>query len=174
MPVTGEILATYRHPRRVLRRQLAGGIREERALVYLMLSCTLVFVAQWPRLSREAALSEEVPFEALFGAALLGWVFFMPLMFYLLAALSHLVARMMGGKGTWFSARLALFWTLLAVSPLWLLHGMVAGFLGQGAALYAVGLLLICAFGVLWMATLIEAEGESAGRGLPSDLKEQA
>jgi len=47
--------------------------------------------------------------------------FFAPLMLYLVAALSHLVAKAFGGTGTSYGARLALFWTLLVVAPLSLL-----------------------------------------------------
>ena len=81
-----------------------------------------------------------------------------PLMAYGLAGLSHLVARAFGGRGSWYSARLALFWTLLATTPAWLLHGLVAGFIGPGPALQAVGGLLLVAFLTIWSLTLREAE----------------
>lgn len=158
MPVTSDIVASYRAPARVLRRQLANGPREDRALVVLMLGCLLMFVAQWPRLSREAALDPAIPREALFGAALLGWVFIMPLVLYLVAALSHLGARLLGGQGSWFGARLALFWAVLAASPAWLLQGLVAGFLGKGAALNLVSIIAIGIFAAIWFSGLREAE----------------
>lgn len=158
MAMLADILATYRRPRQVLRHHLSAGVREDRALVCLMLGCALVFVAQWPRLARAAAQTPDVPFEAYFGAALVSWLFFMPLVFYGLAALSHLGARALGGQGSWFGARMALFWTLLAVSPLWLVQGLVAGLAGPGWALSVAGILLVVTFGGLWAATLIEAE----------------
>jgi hypothetical protein len=46
------------------------------------------------------------------GSRLMALVFIAPLFFYLLAAISHGVARVLGGKGTGFGARLALFWAL--------------------------------------------------------------
>ena len=158
MAVTSDIVASYRAPGRVMRRQLAQGPREDRALVVLMLGCGLMFVAQWPRLSREAALNPDIPREALFGAALMGWVFIMPLVLYLLAPLTHLAARMLGGRGTWFGARFALFWAVLATSPVWLLQGLVAGFLGAGVASGLVSTIAIGIFAVLWFAGLREAE----------------
>ncbi len=45
MPVARDIAATYRGPRRVMRRLLAQGRREDRAIAYLMISCFLIFVA---------------------------------------------------------------------------------------------------------------------------------
>lgn len=158
MSVTRDIVATWRRPRATFRRLLAAGQREDRVLVYLMAACFLIFVAQWPRLAREAFLDGSVPLEARLGGALLAWLFLMPLFFYGLAGFSHLFARMLGGAGTWYGARLALFWTLLAVSPLWLLHGLVAGFLGAGAALNLVASGLVVAFLTIWLLSLSEAE----------------
>ncbi|TCP40853.1 YIP1 family protein [Rhodovulum marinum] len=158
MPITQEIIATWRGPRAAMRRQLKAGQREDRALAYLMLACFLIFVAQWPRLAREAYLDSEIPLEARLGAALFGWMALAPLFFYGIAAFSHLFARMMGGEGSYFGARLALFWTLLAVSPAWLLYGLVAGFLGAGAALNLVASVLTVAFFAIWMLSLAEAE----------------
>jgi hypothetical protein len=82
---------------------------------------------------------------------------------YVIAAASRLLARLLGGRGTWFGARLALFWALLAASPLWLLNGLVAGFIGPGIALNLVGLMAVGAFLLFWGAGLWEAErGEGA------------
>lgn len=157
MPVTTDITATYRGPGRVVARLLALGQREDRALAFLMGGCLLVFVAQLPRLAREAHLTGQA-LDMLLGASLMAWVIIAPLIFYLLAALSHLVARAVGGKGTWFGARLALFWALLASSPVLLFHGLIAGFIGPGAAMQAVGLLWLAVFGWFWLAGLRTAE----------------
>ena len=170
MPVVPDILASYRHPRAVIARKLADGVREDRALATLMGACGLIFVAQWPALSREAFLlaeaakaagtpPDQVPsLQALMGSRLFALVFVAPLVFYLLAALSHLVARVFGGRGTGFGARLALFWALLCTTPLILFQGLVAGFLGDGAANSAVGLVVLAVFLALWISMLVEAE----------------
>ena len=158
MAVTLDILRGWRAPRALIREKLGQGVREDRALAVVMGACLLFFVSQWPRLSREAFLHPEVPLDARMGGALLGWVFIAPLLFYAVAGLSHLVARLLGGKGTWFSSRLALFWALLAVSPLALLNGLVAGFIGEGPAATLVGLLVLAGFLYLWISMLIEAE----------------
>lgn len=159
MAVTTEMLRSWRAPRLAIRRQLAAGAGEPRALAYLMVACTLIFVAQWPRLAREAELDPSVPLEARLGAALLGWVFLAPLFFYGLAALSHLLARVFGGQGTWFGARLALFWSLLVSVPLWLLSGLTAGFFGPGPERTLTGALLAVGFLGHWVLALAEAEG---------------
>ncbi|SEF97465.1 Yip1 domain-containing protein [Thalassococcus halodurans] len=157
MPVTTDIVASYRRPAQVMRRLLSAGTREDRALAMLMAGCVLAFISQLPRLSREAHLTGE-ELNPMLGGALFAWLFIAPLMFYLIAALSHLVARLFKGKGDWFGARLALFWAFLAASPLMLLNGLTAGFVGPGAALTLVGFVWFVAFMVIWLVSLKVAE----------------
>jgi hypothetical protein len=142
-----------------MRQMLAAGQREDRAIVYLMGACFVIFIAQWPRLRREASMNPDgPPFDALVAGALFGILFLAPLLAYLLAALSHVVARLLGGRGTWYGARLALFWTLLVISPLMLLYGMVAGFVGEGPELQITGAVVALAFALIWGISLSEAE----------------
>lgn len=162
MAISTEMLRSWRAPGQAVRRQLAAGVGDPRALAYLIAACGLIFVAQWPRLAREAHLDPSVPLDARVGAALMGWMFIAPLFFYGLAALSHLVARAFGGRGTWFGARLALFWSLLVSVPLWLLSGLTAGFIGPGPALTLTGVLLAVGFLGHWIAALAGAEGFGA------------
>ncbi|MHA6261917.1 YIP1 family protein [Arenibacterium sp. CAU 1754] len=157
MPVASDIVATYRGPGRVIDRLLEAGQREDRALAILMAFCALVFVAQMPRLSREAHLTGQ-DLNMLMGSTLMAWIFIAPLLLYGIAALSHLVARIFGGSGTWYGARIALFWSLLASVPIMLLHGLVAGFIGAGPAQQAVGLIWVLVFGWFWLTCLGRAE----------------
>ncbi|MBT3140326.1 YIP1 family protein [Phaeobacter gallaeciensis] len=161
MPVTTDILATYRGPGRVINRLLEMGQREDRALAILMAGCSIVFVAQMPRLAREAHLTGQ-ELNMLLGGALLGWVIIAPLMFYIIAAVSHIVAQIFGGRGEWYGARLALFWALLAASPLLLLQGLVAGFIGPGTELNIVGGLWVAVFSWFWISGLRQAERSRA------------
>ena len=128
----------------------------------LMLGCALVFVAQWPRLARQAALSDAVPLDALLGGALFAWGVIVPLALYGVAAASHLIARLVGGQGAYYGARLALFWALVAAAPAWLLHGLVAGMIGPGAGLSIIGALALGAFLWIWLAGLVQAERPSS------------
>lgn len=162
MALTTDILASYRSPRRVMRRKLAAGAGEDVALFYLLVACALIFVAQWPVLSRQAFEDPSVPLSARLGGALMAWLFIAPLLMYLLAALSHLLARAFGGAGRYVDARLALFWALLAAAPLWLLNGLVAGFIGPGPELTIVGAIALAGFGTIWLLSLIEAERPGA------------
>ncbi len=140
-----------------MRRLLSHGTREDRALAMLMAGCVLAFLSQLPRLSRVAHLTGE-DLNPMLGGALFAWLFIAPLMFYLIAALSHLVAKLFKGQGDWFGARLALFWAFLAASPLMLLNGLTAGFVGPGPALTLVGFVWFMAFLWIWLSSLKIAE----------------
>jgi len=158
MTVSADILESYRRPRAVLRRKLAAGNAEARALATLMGACLLIFVAQWPALARSAHLDPSIPLDARLGGALMAVVFLVPLFAYGVAAISHLVARAFGGQGSHTGARIALFWSLLAISPLMLLHGLAQGLVGAGPALTILGAIVGLGFLFLWINALIEAE----------------
>ncbi len=156
--MTSDIARTYRAPGRVLRERLSRGATEAHALAILLAACALMFVAQWPRLSRLAFEDPTIPLQARLSGALLGWLFIMPLVFYLIAPLPRLIARLLGGQGTWFGARLALFWAALAAAPLWLLNGLVLGFIGPGPAATLTATIAGLAFAVFWGAGLWQIE----------------
>jgi len=164
MAVTVDIVRSWRRPRAVMRDLLAHGPREDRAIAYLLAACLLLFVAQWPRLVRVAEGLESVPgqqsaeMSQLAAYAFFGSVMVLPLVLYLLAAVSHAVARVLGGQGTWYGARLALFWALLASTPLALLYGLVRGLIGPGQQATLTGLVWTATFLVIWIASLAEAE----------------
>lgn len=155
--VTRDIPRAWLRPRVVMAEHLARGLRDDTAFVFLMVGCSLVFVSQLPRLSREAFLRGE-DFMILMGGTLMAWVFLAPLLFYILALISHVAARLFGGRGTGLGARISLFWALLAVSPAMLLNGLTAGFIGPGPALSAVGLVTFAGFFWIWLSSLYVAE----------------
>lgn len=157
MSVIADIVATYRGPAAVLRRRAAGGQREDRALVILMAGCALLFVAQWPKLSRQAFETGQ-DLQMLIGAALLNLIFVMPLILYVLAGLSHALARLFGGRGDYFKARMALFWAVLASAPVLLLDGLMQGFAGPGPQSDVTGFVALAVFLWFWLGGLIATE----------------
>jgi len=157
MGVANDMMRAYIAPVSVFRARIGTVAREERALAVLMGACLLIFVAQWPRLQRQAFETGE-DFQILVGGALFAWMFAMPLIAYTASLITHLLARLVGGKGTGFGARFALFWALLVASPLWLLWGLVAGFIGPGVEMSLVGTLAFGAFVVHWAINLWVAE----------------
>jgi hypothetical protein len=161
MSVVNDIFLAWRKPRQVMQRHLSHGVREDRALAFLMIACFLIFVAQWPSLSRAAYFQPEISLQQRIASTLFAWLFVVPLMAYGLAALSHMIARLFGGQGSWYGARLALFWALLASIPAWVLYGLVTGLIGDGPAERIVGIVLWVAFGVIWWCNLWVAETQN-------------
>lgn len=164
MAVTADIMRSWRAPRAVMRDLLAQGQREDRAIAYLMAACVLIFVSQGPRLSRQAAGFDLVPgteardLTELLSYALFSWVMLAPIALYGVAALTHMLAKVLGGKGSFYSARLALFWSLLAATPVLLLYGLTAGFVGPGVQAQLVGAIWVAGFCWIWLQSLREAE----------------
>lgn len=157
MTVTTDLVATWRRPRSILRQHLARGRSEPFALSFLLVFLALAFVGQWPVAAREAFLAGEPSASPRIMARALAVLATIPV-WYGLAALGHLAARAMGGQGTWYGARIALFWALASIGPLMLLQGLVAGMMGSGPALTLVTLLVGAAFLWLWATLLHEAE----------------
>jgi hypothetical protein len=157
MSVRRDILATYKGPGSVVRRILSAGQREDRALAFLMIACGLIFVAQAPRLARQAHI-EGQELNMLLGASLMAWLIIAPLALYAIAALASLIGRVLGGNGTMYGARVALFWALLASSPLILLVGLVAGFIGPGVQLEFVEFIWFACFAWFWVSGSLAQE----------------
>ena len=157
MSATTELVATWRRPREGVRRHLARGVSEPFAFSLLLIFLILAFVGQWPAAAREAFVNGEVSAWPRILPTAYGLLAAIPLL-YGLAALSRIVARALGGKGSWYGARIALFWALATTGPLILLTGLVAGMIGPGPALLLVRALTGAAFLWLWLTMLHEAE----------------
>jgi hypothetical protein len=169
--LTGAVLSAYRDPRGAMRRQVAAGPAEARALAWLMLACLLYWVASVPEAARGATrVAAEDPVTAVLAANLFGFMVLAPLIFYGWAGVLHLGARAFGGTGGFAGARAALFWTLLLGAPLALALAAlgtldeavpalarwdVSAWLGYAALAYWFWLLA---------AALAEAEGFSRAR----------
>ena len=156
MSLTLNILRSYRRPRAVVRGLALGGLREPQLLFFNALACGLIFVAHWPGLSRAATLDPSITLEQRMGGALFGVMFLLPLMLYGVAGLLQLALKL-GGRpvpGLW--ARLALFWSLLAVTPLMLMQGGITALLGQTAAAQMFGFVVTGVFLYILVQSLRE------------------
>jgi len=162
MTLLGRIVGTWRDPRGTMRALLAGPAREDRALAVLMGAAALVVVGEIPAATAAAARDPSIPLDARIGGALMGAVFVLPLLAYALAGLSRLIARLLGGCGTWFGARMALFWALLSVQPAVLAHAALEAVVGRGAVSGGVGIVAFAGFLYLWIGMLIAAESPAA------------
>lgn len=152
-----DIVRTWVRPGHVMRNHLAMGVREDRAIMFLMVACGLIFVAQLPRLSRTAHLTGDA-IDKLVAYEFLAWVMIWPLGFYAIAFVSRMIAQVLGGQGTPYGARLSLFWALLASVPAALLYGLSAGFIGPSQGTTLAGVIWLGGFLLIWMICLRESE----------------
>jgi Yip1-like protein len=142
-----DIVQTYSAPKQVLARKMADIPGEPHLLAYVVFATILSFLARLPGMIDGNNSGQ--PLEALVGANFVASIIFAPLFLYALAALTRLASKIFGGKGSWQSARLALFWPLIALQPLLI----VAQFLETLAlpALVSVGLSWGSAVFFLWL-----------------------
>jgi hypothetical protein len=159
MALTSDIVESWRRPRAVVRRLQGAGRSEPFVFTFLFVFLLLAFTALAPYLSRQAALHPEVPLLARLFAAALGMLALIPL-FYLLAALGHLVARLMGGTGSFYDGRLALFWALTCTTPAMLIYGLARAFAADSAGVGVLGGLTFVVFLVFYATLLREVEGQ--------------
>ena len=114
MSLVSDMLASYRGPRAVVSRLLGQGVREDRALVYLMAGCLMAFCAQLPRLGREAHLAGESLSGTMVGT-LFACLFILPLVFYVLGIVAQILILPLR-RLTGYAMRLTLFWAFFAAS----------------------------------------------------------
>ncbi|MGJ8596925.1 YIP1 family protein [Sulfitobacter sp.] len=161
MALTQDIFATYKGPRRVVSRFLAQGRNEVRALLFVLIAGVLMFIAVAPYQAREAQLDPAVPFEARLYWSALFYILIVPLMIYLFAAIIWGLARIARRQITGYEIRFTLIWALLATTPIMLLMGLTAGFIGPSIQLQAIGLIWLLVFVWFWISGLLIADGAS-------------
>jgi hypothetical protein len=169
MPLSTDMLRTWRCPRRVIRGLMEQGPREDRLILLAMIGCFLMFIAQLPVQARISFLSrqgrgEHLELDMLIGTAFFGWMMIMPLVLYLVAGLSVAVMRLFRRRISGHDARLALFWAVLAAAPAALLMGLSNGLTGPGAGTTAAGVIWLGALALFWVQGLREAGTAVAGR----------
>ncbi len=122
MTLYGEILRAYRGFGASMRRQLEQNPREEKLLLYAVLAAFLGFIARIPGLIYVARNSEnqELTIANLIGSNFVTTFFYGLIMLYIIASVSHLIAKIFKGAGSFQDARLALFWAALVIAPLYL------------------------------------------------------
>ena len=155
MSVVSDIVDSWRTPSTVVRRHLARGKSEPFAFVLLVVFLIICFIAQWPDVARVTVLKPDIPMAPQLLGRAMAILATIPV-WYALAALGHLAARAMGGQGGWYGARMALIWALVTITPLVMIAGLVAGMIGTGPQLTAVGTLTFAAFVVFWVLNLRE------------------
>ena len=169
MPVAVEVFRAYFEPRCSARRMLLRTDSEGKALALVFTGCIFLFLAQLPDLVGPGASSWPQPsLTALAAARVFGALLLAPLVFYAVAAISGLVARILGRSISWRHARVSLFWAVLAVSPAAMLSALARNFLGGSILVNSFPWILLALFLLFWTCGLVESviagrEGAAAG-----------
>jgi len=157
--LTSDIVATYRGPATVVRRFLAQGRNEVRGLLFMLIAGVLMFVAVTPYQAREAQLDPDIPLQARLYWSAFFYILIVPILVYLFAAVIWFLARVARRRVTGYQIRFTLIWALLASTPVMLLMGLTAGFIGPGIQLQLLGFVWLGVFGWFWSAGLLSADG---------------
>lgn len=99
-----------------MRAELARAPRESELLFWVMLSGLLWFLGRAIILAAGPAEATGV-LGARIGAEFITSVFFRTLAFYAVAGIAGLIARRLGGRGSWRETRAAVFWAALVAAP---------------------------------------------------------
>lgn len=159
MALTQDIIATYKGPGRVVSRFLAQGRNEVRALLFMLIAGLLMFVASAPYQAREAELNPDIPFLARMYWSAFFYIMILPILIYIFAAIIWGLSRIARRQVTGYEVRFTLIWALLASTPVILLMGLTAAFIGTSVQLQVVGFVWIAVFGWFWAAGLLSADG---------------
>lgn len=156
MPVSRDIVAMYRRPRKVVRGLADMGVREDRAIAWLMIGCFLVFLSRLPALQRNAVQTGS-DFQQDTIYAFFAMMMIAPLIFYLIAFIAFLVTKVLRPASYAYGARLSVFWGWLSAAPVALFYGLLVGFNGlDHPGTVAIGALWLAVLIWFWGAGLIE------------------
>ena len=114
----------FHDPRGSMRAMLDSGPGEARLLAYALAAVSFLLAERIVRLLAEAGPETNLTARTL--EQVVSLIFFMPLVYYGLAALGTVIARAFGGTGDWFRGRAAFFWAALVSAPVILMAGLAA------------------------------------------------
>lgn len=155
------ILAAWRDLGGSINARLAARPRDAELLVWGLVAALIGFVAGLPDALRQASSAADRDMATgLLATRLFGAVFVMPLFLFCLSGLSHALARLAGGKGSYWAARVALFWAVLVSLPLVLVNGFAAAW-APARVISVISVLTFVAFLWVWARFLAEVEGFS-------------
>lgn len=144
-----------------MRNQIDRGNDEPRLMAYLAFGCFVIFLSFLPRLMATDLSGTDQSLAAGITVWFFSVMFFVPLMMYGVAAISHLVAKAFGATGPYHNARHAIAWMLVVLSPVLIVKGMLGSVfiaLEMPMAINALNALLAFAILRIWGAFLAESE----------------
>ncbi|MDA9208474.1 hypothetical protein N9O61_06285 [Octadecabacter sp.] len=161
MPVSRDIVAMYRGPRKVVRGLADMGVREDRAIAWLMIGCFLIFLSRLPALQRNA-VQTGADFQQDTIYAFFAWMMIAPLLFYFIGFIAYVLTKAFRSGANAYGARLSVFWGWLAAAPIALFYGLLVGFNGlEHPGTVAIGFVWLAVLVWFWVSGLIETSKET-------------
>ncbi|HUS54146.1 MAG TPA: hypothetical protein VMY41_09100 [Thermohalobaculum sp.] len=117
--VLWRVLGAWADPRGSMRTELDRAPSEGRLLFYIMFAGLFRFVGAAMALAYGpmALMIPDDQFRGRIAAAFVAIFFFLTILSYAVAATGGALARLMGGTGSWYDSRAALFWAALVAAP---------------------------------------------------------
>jgi len=160
-----DIVGAYGGLRASMRNQMDRGNDEPRLMAYLAFGCFVIFLSFLPRLLATDLSGTDQSIAAGITVWFFSVMFFLPLMLYAVAAISHLIAKAFGAKGSQHNARHAIAWMLVVLSPVLIVKAMLGSVfisLDMPMAIDVLNALLAFAILRIWGAFLAESENFSS------------
>ena len=114
----------FHDPRGSMRGVLDSHPTEARILAYGMIAASLLLIGRLIDPIAGAARAADPVARTMEQAV--SMLFFVPLVYYMLAALGTVIARLFGGRGRWIDGRAAFFWAALVSAPVMVLSGLIS------------------------------------------------
>lgn len=155
----------FHDPRGSMRGVLESRPSEGRLLAYAFLAAGLLLAGRIANLSVAAQQAGEMDLAPQIAAQTVSMMFFVPFVYYLLAALGTAMAKIAGGQAGWRDGRAAFFWAALVSAPVVVLTGVAALALDGAPRALLVGVAQIGPVFFAWALAQCYAEAFGFDRG---------
>ncbi|GHA42025.1 hypothetical protein GCM10008927_03100 [Amylibacter ulvae] len=162
MSLVGDIFQSVFTPRKIMRKQMDVGIREEQTLFYALFFGAMHLVSQMPNIAVKATKTEQ-SIANLTAMQFASSVFITPLVIYGIALVFHFIMRAFNGAGLGVQTRRAVFWAAIVSVPFMLISGIV----NSVAPFYYVlvaGVITTLVFAWVLAANLTEVHFPNSGK----------
>ncbi len=123
MSLIQDIAQAYWRPAKVMRAQIDRGITDAQTLFYAILFGLMNLLANYPRAAANA--SDPDILAGMMGGLFISNIFFLPLMLFGFAGISHLaILKFFKGQGSWVASRRAFVWSAVVTIPFILIGGL--------------------------------------------------
>ncbi len=143
----------FHDPRGSIRGVLAAQPGESRLLAYAMIAAAILLAGRLAQTVQMGVGQQDLV--ARFMEQTVSLMFFLPLLYYGLAAAGTLISRLFGGTGSWREGRIAFFWSALVAAPVLVFSMLAPGaisdmpqlvriVLGQAGSVFFAWALALC------------------------------